>query len=214
MKKLAFNILFLLSFGSALTACKDEDKLPAPEVEELPIIFPQVTPGKDFFEITAAQAAPNTNPVRPVFEFTIDPGNQRDIKLATIEVYRSYRRGALLGPRLKVGDYTSFPAVITLDSKQAISGLQRLSAPASGNVLNATEPPEDPTRFNNLIVPNDAIVFTFEYVLQDGRRIVLTPLANIKLANGTTIQVPSGTLATTAAGSTYPYAAVAVFRSK
>jgi hypothetical protein len=217
MKKIAFNLLLLLTFGGALSSCKDQDKLPAPEVEELPIIFPQVTPGKDFFEIGPAQAAESTNPTRPVFEFTIDPGNQRDVKLATIEVYRSYRRGALLGPRLKVGDYSSFPATISINSKEAIKDLQRLSAPATGNILSPTEPPTNPSGFNNFIVPNDAIVFTFEYVLQDGRRIVLTPLNKVKLAPGSipeSVDVPSGTLATTAAGSTYPYAAVAVFRPR
>ena len=212
MKKIFIGLAVLLSLGG-VSSCKDKDLIPAPEVENLPIIFPQVTPGKDFFDFDPSREPAANNPTRPVFEFTIDPGNQRDVKLATIEVYRSYRRGSLIGPRIKVGDYTSFPAVISLNSQQALDGLQRLSAGAAGNLLNPTTY-TDPNRLNNLIVFNDAVIFTFEYVLQDGRRIILTPLAPVTLTDKSIIYVPSGTLATATSTSKYPYAAVAEFRRK
>ncbi|UOQ72083.1 hypothetical protein [Hymenobacter cellulosilyticus] len=164
MKKIVFGLLLLVASGGALSSCKDENALPAPAVESVPAIFPQVTAGKDFFNYAAARAATTPTTTRPVFEFTIDPGQQRDLKLQTVEVYKSYRRGATIGPRVKVGDYSTFPATVTLNSSEALKDLQRLS----GSNLVPVIPAGGPDVTNNLILQNDAIVFTFEYVVEGG----------------------------------------------
>ncbi|TGE22280.1 hypothetical protein E5K00_18725 [Hymenobacter aquaticus] len=194
MKKIVFGLFLLFASGAGLSSCKDDSRLPAPAVESVPAIFPKVTAGKDFYNLAAAKAATSTNPTRPIFEFTIDPGQERDLKIQTIEVYKSYRRGAILGPRVKVGDYSSFPATISINSKDALQGLQRLS----GTNLVAVIPAAGPDAFNNLVLLNDAIVFTFEMVAEGGRRIVLTPLNSFNAPTGTQILAP--------------YAAIAVFR--
>ncbi|MCC2546997.1 hypothetical protein LJY25_11115 [Hymenobacter sp. BT175] len=203
MKKTLFALALLASSMLGFSSCTDQDKLPAPETEDLPILFPRVTPGKDYFPISQSAAAPNSNPTRPVFEFTIDPGDQREVEIDRIAVYRSYRRGTQISPRLLVKEVSSFPATITMNSDEALRDLERINGAALTTVYpikpGSTTKEQDPTRTNNFLVRNDAIVFTFDYILKDGRRIVLTPLTG-------TFPSPSGTL------SREPFAAVAVFR--
>ena len=55
---------------------------------------------------------------------------------------------------------------------------------------------------NNRVLTGDAIVFTFEYVLKDDRRIVLTPLSTTAGSVG----------APTGAQINAPLAAIALFR--
>ncbi|UOQ52859.1 hypothetical protein [Hymenobacter cellulosivorans] len=195
MKKIIFGLLLLVAFGGTLSSCKEDSAIPAPAVESVPLVLPQITTGKDFFNILAARAATNTNPTRPIFEFTLAPNQQRDLKLQTIEVYKSFRRGDLLGPRVKVGDYSSFPATVSLTSTEALKDLQRYT----GTSLVSVIPPGGPDVTNILLSPNDAIVFTFEYIVEGGRRIVLTPVNSMNIPSGTQILAP--------------YAAVAVFRN-
>ncbi|PJJ47922.1 hypothetical protein [Hymenobacter chitinivorans] len=202
MKKIVFGLLLLVSCGGALSSCKEDSKLPAPAFESLPAIFPKATPGKDFFDATAAKAAASTNPTRPIFEFTVDLGKERDIKIRTIEVYKSFGRpassGLTLGPRVKVGDYSTFPFTVSLTSTEALRDLKRLSGTAPNiNLLPVV--PANPDAFNNIVQANDAVVFTFEIITQDDRRIVLTQL--------NTYGAPTGTQ------SLAPYAAIAVFRN-
>ena len=190
MKNIVFGLCLLIASGGALSSCKEDSLLPAPAAESVPAIFPQVTAGKDFFDLNASKAATSSNPTRPVFEFTVDLGKERDLKVQTLEVYKSYRRGTVLGPRVKVGDYTTFPAVVSLNSKDALQGLQRLSGTTLVNVQ-----PANPDNFNNLVLLNDAIVFTFELVVEGGRRIVLTPLNSFNAPTGTQSLAPYSTAA-------------------
>jgi hypothetical protein len=147
---------------------------------------------------------PANRRTRPVFEFSFDIPNQRDVNIKAVEVYKSFRRGTAgsIGPRTLVGAYTSFPATVSMTSLEAITGLQRV-APAT-----ETAPSRLPTLQNvrNDAAPRhnvflgDVIIFTFEYVLQDDTRIILTPLTNVPIAPATTggpaqsTQVISGTL--------------------
>lgn len=162
------RFLYILSLGAGLlfASCKDDSKDPMPDIENVPVIFPQFTSGLTFYDIDLLRAG--TNP--PVIEFTIDPGNQRDVELAAVEVYKSFRRlnGTVpdLTPRVLVGSYSSFPATIRLNSEEAIAGIIRNGAQITRALFfpRGTNPP-------------DAFIFSFEYVLKDGRRIILTPLS-------------------------------------
>jgi|SRR6476469_1020979 len=213
MKKLVFGLLLLLTAGS-FSSCEDKDKIPAPTVKSTPLIFPIITADKSYYIWSRARAAESTNPVRPVFEFTIDLGDQRDVQIKTVEIYKSYRRGSTLGPRVLAREVSSFPATITMDSQEAITGLKRLvlqDAPAKPYLVDVRA--SSPTAPNSQIVISDQIVFTFEYVLQDGSRVITTPLTNVQVqenaAGGaiSTIQVISGTQINA------PYAAIAQFKA-
>ena len=213
MKKLLFSLLLLVSAGS-VSSCQDKDKLPAPEVKSVPLIFPQVSsdPAKNHFNWQRSRAAESANPQRPVFEFTFDLGDQRDVQIRTVEVYKSYRRGAtgLIGPRVLAREVTSFPATITINSQEAITGLQRMQG-QDAPLLPLLFPVKaaSPTAPNSQIVINDQIIFTFEYVLQDGSRVVLTPLNKVRVASPSTpeVEVVSGTQISP------PFAVIATFRN-
>ena len=131
--------------------------------------------------------------VRPEFEFIVNP-SQGYTELQTVEVYKSFRRGtSSFGPRVKIADLTSFPATITINSQDALRGLLP-SVGALLPVLAATA-----TGNNRITRNSDAVVFTFEYILKDGRRIVLTPVSADQAL------LPSSLI-------NAPLAAVAVFR--
>lgn len=198
MKKLLFGLLLVSALGS-LASCKDSSKIPAPEVTSVPLIFATASTDaeKAYFNFPRAAASINNlprqaNPTRPVFEFSFGIQNQRDVKIRAVEVYKSFRRGNNIGPRVLVGSYTSFPTTISLNSQDALTGLQRLffvsgqALPTLRNLLGAT------ASNANEIFASDIIIFTFEYVLEDGSRVILTPLSEVKLAAGATTQVISG----------------------
>ena len=196
MKKLLIGLLLLSGLGS-FSACKDASKIPAPDVTSVPLIFPVASsdPEKDHYDQQRAAASidglpSQTIPTRPVFEFTFDIPDQRDIQLRTVEVYKSFQRGNNIGPRVLAGSYSSFPARVAINSQDALTGLQRLlystGLPSLSPVLGAN------SAARNQVLSGDRIVFTFEYVLQDGSRVILTPLADVKLAGGAIAKVISG----------------------
>jgi hypothetical protein len=199
MKKLLLGVLLFSALGS-VSSCKDASKIPAPEVTSVPLIFAKVSPNveNNHYDTQRASTSVNNlprlaNPTRPVFEFTIDIPDQRDIKLQAVEVYKSFQRGTSIGPRALVGSYSTFPATVSLNSQDALTGLQRLfyvpgaTLPTLRNLLGAT------TSSVNEVLSGDIILFTYEYVLQDGSRVILTPLSDVKLAGGATTKVISGT---------------------
>ena len=59
--------------------------------------------------------------------------------------------------------------------------------PSLRNLLGATA--SNP----NELLNGDLIVFTFEYVLEDGSWVILIPLSDVKLAGGATAKVISST---------------------
>ena len=217
MKKLLFGLLFVSAMGS-LSSCKEDSKIPAPDVTSVPLIFPKVSSviENDHFDTPRSAASINNlprlaNPTRPVFEFSIDIPDQRDVQIQSVEVYKSFQRGIFIGPRVLQATYTSFPATVSVNSQDALTGLQRIfsAIPGSGtnlptlrNLLGAT--PSNP----NEVLAGDIIVFTFEYVLKDGSRVILTPLTDVKLAGGGTAKVISGTQVNP------PYALYARFQVK
>ena len=185
MKNYVVSSLLLMSATIALSSCREASKLPEPKNESIPLIIPEINPAKSFFHFRRSQLSekirldslslrPNYY-VRPEFEFIVNP-SQGYAELQTVEVYKSFRRGTstiTFGPRVKVRDVTSFPATVTISSQEAITDLFP-NAGASPSPIRA--PTTSPAQ-NNRILPGDAVVFTFEYILKDGRRIVLTPVS-------------------------------------
>ena len=110
------------------------------------------------------------------------------------------------GPRVKVTDLTSFPATVTLTSQEALTDLYLTNNPPLITV--PATPPPIPVKAitpagGNRIARGNAVVFTFELIVNGGRRVVLTPLT-------TTGVIGAVTGTQTAA----PYAAIATFRDK
>lgn len=198
MKNYFVSFLLLLSAVAGLSSCRESSKLPEPKNESVPLIIPEINPRRASFNFDSSRAsttiAANPNYKRPIFEFVVNP-SQGYAELQTVEVYKSFRRGAAFGPRVKIADLTSFPATIRLNSQDALKDLYPSALAGSLTVLANPATPSAPNRLN----PNDAVVFTFEYVLKDGRRIVLTPVS----ADNTLL--PSSLVNT-------PLAAIAVFK--
>lgn len=205
MKNYFTSVLLLLTAAATLSSCRETSKLPEPAYESIPLIIPEINPQKSFFDLVTSRYSVNAlatnNATRPVFEFVVNP-SQGYSEIQTVEVYKSFFRtaGSSLGPRVKVADLTSFPATVTLDSQQALQGLFPTSAttdiPNPLAVLGA-----NPT-LQNRIINGNAVVFTFEYVMKDGRRITLTPLSKTVGS----INAPTGVQ------SLAPLAAYAYFR--
>jgi hypothetical protein len=200
-----FASFLLLSAATVLSSCRETSKLPEPANESIPIIFPEINPQKATFNRIAAgyseTALVANNATRPVFEFVVNP-SKGYTEIQTVEVYKSFFRNAStpLGPRVKVADLTSFPATITIDSQTALTGLYPTSpTPDIPNpILVKGATPTSPNR----IIAGNAVVFTFEYVMKDGRRIILTPLSTALGSVG----------APTGPQTNAPLAAVAYFR--
>ena len=199
MKKLIIGLLLVSSMGT-FSSCKESSKIPAPEVTSVPLIFPKASADveKSYFNTTRAAASINNltrlpDPTRPVFEFSFDVQDQRDVRIKAVEVYKSFQRGINIGPRVLQGSYNTFPVKVSINSQDALTGLQRLFF-ATGEVLPSLRNLLGATASNpNEVLNGDLIVFTFEYVLEDGSRVILTPLSDVKLAGGATAKVISGT---------------------
>lgn len=187
MKYLSF--LLLLCGLLAVASCRNKDKDPYPEMEELPLILPAISADKSFYNYDQVRLSTGN----PVFEFTIDLKDQRDVQIAAVEVYKTFRRrtptASTVEPRILYTTVTSFPATLTIPFSEVLKNLTR-TVTTNGQT---TQVPFLP----NFFVRNDEIVFTFEYILTDGRRVVLTPLSNGQI---------QGTM------TNAPYAAVAVIR--
>lgn len=203
MKKYFTRLLLLVSAVAALPACRETSKLPEPATESVPLIIPEINPQKSYFDYQLARNSVATTTAsgmaRPVFEFVVNP-SKGYTELQTVEVYKSFRRNNILGPRVKVMDLTSFPATVSLNSQDAIKDLFA----SSPTTANPTPTPilATSTGARNNMFNGEAIVFTFEYILKDGRRIVLTPLSTSTGSVG----APIGTFVNP------PYTAVAEFR--
>ena len=216
------NFLFGLSLTvvGALTGCRETSKLPEPAFESLPLLQPEFSTdtAKTYYDYRRARISRNSlttlGELRPVFEFVINPTN-RDVKIRTIEVYKSFGttvgtvptfkaptlaplgRSFNFGPRVKVGEYSSFPATVTVRSDDAIADLPYIPAGLGGRTQLVA--PINDGAAAVAIAPGTAVVFTFEYVLEDGRRIILTPLDSRGAITGTFAAAP--------------YAAVALFKT-
>ena len=202
MKNYISSFLLLLSTTIALSSCRETSKLPEPKNESIPLIIPEINASKSFFPFRRSQLSEriridslSLKPAyytRPEFEFVVNP-SQGYAELQTVEVYKSFRRGSTFGPRIKIADLTSFPATITINSQNAMQDLLPSSAAGTLPVLAN---PATPTANNRINRTGDAVVFTFEYVMKDDRRIVLTPVsADNTLLPSSLINVPLAAIA-------------------
>lgn len=204
MKNLILGFGLLLSAAATVSGCRETSKLPEPAIENMPLIFPlkSTDVNKRFFDLQRARANENAlqnyDPAtRPTFEFTIDPTN-RDVKIRTVEVYKSFATplnaagtSFNFGPRVKLGDYSSFPATISVGSMEALKGLTYLDAGLPIPIIQLLpDGTPDPTKFILPVTLGKAVVFTFEYILEDGRRIILTPLDTRGGITGTFTSAP------------------------
>ncbi|GAA3946641.1 hypothetical protein [Hymenobacter algoricola] len=197
MRKLFIILATLVSTGSLLSACTDDSRDPMPDVEYAPVIFPKFTEGKstfDYNKITTRPPYPAGFEL-PEIEFTFDPGDQRDVKLAAVEVWKTFRRtnagSTDYSQRSKVGTYYSFPATVRINGDDAIAGTMRLfNGVPTQLIKNAILP-----RLAGSSPAPDAFVFTFEYILEDGRRIILTPTTANQVITGAQINAPFAAVA-------------------
>ena len=181
-------LLGLAAAALAFTSCQDSDRIPAPAVISVPLILPTLTADSDtLFNYQRTQASDNilrtlSNPTRPVVKFTINLPDQRDVKIKAVQVYKSFRTGSLsaLGPRALAGEYTTFPATVALNSSEVLTDLLRYTPPTPPATAGLVRPIKATTPAQaNSVFPGSQILFTFEYVLEDGRHIILTPLNTI-----------------------------------
>lgn len=195
MKKFILGLVLLSTAAGSFTSCKRDENIPAPEADTVPLAFPQVStdPARQFYNLATARASVASNPTRPVFEFTLTPSGSGNSQLASILVYKSFRRGGAFGPRVLAGEYTDFPATVSINSQEALTGIAR----AGGNPVIAAS-----TTQTNQLLSQDAIVFTFDYKVADGTVFTTTPVD----ATGT-ISPAATTLANP------PYSIIAVFRT-
>ena len=208
MKKLLFSLLSLAVLAGTTSGCREQSRIPEPAVDSVPLILPEVNPQKSFYDFNSSRVSVNTATAtgitRPVFEFTVNP-SQGQAEIQTVEVYKSFLRGTRLGPRVKIKDLTTFPATVTLDSQEALAGLYP-SSPVAGQtaplaIKGTTDGSVNRLDLLSVNVVN-AVIFTFEYVMKDGRRIILTPLST---SEGT-VGAPTGNQVNA------PYAAIALFK--
>lgn len=206
MKKIILGLFLVASATATLSSCKDADKIPAPEKEDLPLIFPRATPGKDSIYIVNARYSLNTLAdsarefpqggfIRPVIEFTINP-TDRDINIRTVEVYKSYGRDAGGGtytytPRVKLVDVYEFPKTLSYNSDELLRDLTFRGETQFFPVLPLlSDGSINPGQTYNNFTGTSAILITFEYILEDGRRITLTPLDRNGVVTGTFTNPP------------------------
>ncbi|MDO7876633.1 hypothetical protein Q5H93_17945 [Hymenobacter sp. ASUV-10] len=208
MKKALIGLLLLASASAAFTSCKDEDKDPQPSVVSVPLFFPTLTTDSDtVLNLQRTRASDNAlanlpNPTRPQIKFTINITDQRDVKIKAVQVYKSYRAtsGASLGPRILAGEYPTFPTTVEYNSQEILTGLLSYTPPTPPDTVGTVRPIKGATASaNNTVFSGSTILFTFEYVLEDGRHIILTPVnkINARLQGSTdpfkTYEVVTGT---------------------
>ena len=207
MKRIFLGLLMLASATGTFSSCKDSAKIPAPAEEDMPLILPHFAMGDkttsylDYFRARySAQQLIDSGATRPSISFIIDP-SMAD-KIRTVEVYKSFgtfntsslRNGfpnsySNIYPRVKAAEFSTFPAMYKANSEEIAEGLTRAGAPVKpvSGVYQA-------------FTPNAVIIFTFEYILKDGRRIILTPLDRRGAISGT-FSYPPYALATSFATS-------------
>lgn len=185
MKNFAFAASLLLASSAVFTSCYDRDRDPMPEYTSIGLVKATLDPATDTIDFTTARAAPATNPTRPIVRFTLDLYSQRDIKITKVYIYRTIRRGTTTfsySPRFLLDSVTTFPTTLEYNTQQLLTGVSRLDLTTKPiTVIPAINPV--PT-FPNRIFNNESFLFTYEYILENGKRIILTQTNNKKVPTG------------------------------
>ena len=176
MKKTLYALLLMVSAFS-FSSCRDEDNLPYPKTEEVPVIFTNITAGQSSFKLSDIAGTGN-----PTATFSIDVKGGETSNIESIEVYRSFRGYNVppvttpvtdptlgLGPRLLLRTVAPNSGNIDVTLNEVIAGLTR----AAGNSQAGTRVAL--TRAS--LKENEGFLFSYELVMKDGRRVVYTPLS-------------------------------------
>ena len=186
MKNFALAASLLLASSAALTSCYDRDRDPMPEYSSVGLVKATLDPATDTVSYVPARAAPSTNPTRPQVTFTVDLYSQRDVKITKVYVYRTLRRGATTytySPRFFLEEVTTFPKTLSYNTQELLTGMMRVDA--TSNPATAIPYIPGPASSPNRIFENDAFLFTYEYELENGKRIVLTPTSKTTVGTQT-----------------------------
>lgn len=186
MKNFALAASLLLASSAALTSCYDRARDPMPEYTSVGLVKATVDPATDTIAYVPARAAVSTNPVRPKVTFTIDLYSQRDVKVTKVYVYRTLRRGTTTfsySPRFLLTEVTTFPTTLTFDSQQLLTDMVRLDA--TTNPATVVPYIQTAATSPNRIFQTDSFVFTYEYELENGERVVLTPTTKTTIGSQT-----------------------------
>jgi len=84
MRKLLFSLSMLISLAGAFSGCRKQSRIPEPAGESVPLILPEINPARSVSIYTPARASEASNPVRPVFEFIVNPSQVADVQLETV----------------------------------------------------------------------------------------------------------------------------------
>jgi hypothetical protein len=228
MRSLFPALLGLAAAALSFTSCQDADRIPAPAATSVALVHATIDADADTFNLLRARASIDglpglNNPTRPIFRFTLDVPNQRDVRVSKVFVYKTLRRGAnastyTYGPRVLAREVSTFPTVLTFDSQEVLTDLQFIGSAevttASGTTVKVRALQNllasDATLPNNVFL-SDAVIFTYEYEVETNgqtQRIILTP------TRPATVQAPVARQVDVITGSQIdqPFAVVAPFR--
>ncbi|GAB2965894.1 hypothetical protein GCM10027048_39880 [Hymenobacter coalescens] len=184
------KILFALWLGVAavsMTSCKDEDKDPLPKFEEVPLVLSALTTA------TYTQADARSTTANPVISLTTNVTGPNLDKVESVEIYKSLRnivrnaQGQLALqtlPRVLVRTIPPAPTTTEISFNDLVANMQR-RGPSSGSAFDAPLAPL--TRAS--LTAQESFVFTYELVMKDGRRVVLTPTSG-GIVSGTQAAAP------------------------
>lgn len=184
MKKIMFA-LWLGFTAVAVTSCKDNDKDPRPATESMPnVTSTNATP-------TFSQADARNAAINPTITFTVNVTGPSIDQVEAVEVYKTFRNIVRNAqgqstiqtlPRVLVRSIAPAQTTIEIPFNDLVANLQRRGA-ASGAAFNAPLTPL--TRAS--LTAQESFLFTYELILKDGRRIVLTPTSGGVVSGSQTI---------------------------
>lgn len=192
MKKVLFALWMGLS-AFAVTSCKDSDKDPLPATESVPnVTTANSTP-------TFTQAAARNTANNPAISFTVSVTGPNIDKVESVEVYKTFRnivrnaQGQLAIqtlPRVLVRSIPPSQTTVEVTLNDLVANLQRRGT-ASGAAFDAPLAPLTRTS----LATQESFLFTYELLMKDGRRIVLTPISG-GVVSGTQTAAPFAAIVT------------------
>jgi hypothetical protein len=171
MKKLLYVLFLVTSFG-ALTSCEqDDDEKNQPATEDVPLILPKINQENNAFVLGDPSST---------YAFRVEL-DRRGVDVASVEVYKTYAGATVFTPRVLHTTLTTFPSEVSVTLADAVQGF---------TVPDPENPEAEAPLDVSLVEEGDIIIFTFEVVRTDGRRIVYTPLDASGSITGTQIFEP------------------------
>lgn len=182
MKKIMFA-LWLGCTSVAMTSCKDNEKDPRPASESVPNITSLTATS------TISQADARNAAINPTVSFTVNVTGPSIDRVEAIEVYKSFR-GIVANtqgqnvlstlPRVLVRTIPPVQTTIDITLNDLVANMQRRGTAAGASITAPLSPltrasltaGATGTPLANL---RESFIFTYEILMKDGRRIILTP---------------------------------------